>query len=45
MEVEMATGFDALRVLITGGEQQLRTYLAWINSIKGNGIAFSATGR
>ena len=35
---KMATGFDALRLLITGGETQLRTYLAWINSIKGNGI-------
>jgi len=35
---KMATGFDALRLLITGGEPQLRTYLAWINSIKGNGI-------
>ena len=35
---KMATGFDALRLLITGGERQLLAYLAWVSSIKGNGI-------
>jgi len=35
---KMATGFDALRLLIAGGEQQLLAYLAWVSSIKGNGI-------
>jgi hypothetical protein len=34
----MATAFDALRLLITGGEAQLRQYLAWVISIKGNGV-------
>jgi hypothetical protein len=35
---KMATAFDALRLLVTGGEAQLRQYLAWVISIKGNGI-------
>jgi hypothetical protein len=35
---KMATGFDALRLLITGGETQLLNYLHWIASIRGNGI-------
>jgi len=35
---KMATAFDALRLLITGNEAQLREYFAWLVSIKGNGI-------
>lgn len=35
---KMATAFDALRLLITGNEAQLREYFAWVVSINGNGL-------
>lgn len=35
---KMATAFDALRLLITGQEAQVRTYSRWVRGVGGNGL-------